>query len=115
MITFLQNFNPVVQALLGTHFTWGMTALGASVVFLGRELNRKFLDGTLGFAAGVMLAASYWSLLAPAIELSEERAIPAWILAVIGFLLGSAACAASGTGNCPPLSNPWLGSPAQLR
>lgn len=88
MVNVLQNFDPVVQALFGTLFTWGMTALGASVVFLGRGMNRKLLDGMLGFAAGVMLAASYWSLLAPAIELSQERAIPAWIPAVVGFLLG---------------------------
>lgn len=62
----------VVQALLGTLFTWGMTALGAALVFTTKKVNQKFLDSMLGFAGGVMIAASYWSLLAPAIEMSEE-------------------------------------------
>ena len=66
------ELNPVVQALLATLFTWCLTALGAAVVFAVKELSRKVMDGMLGFAAGVMIAASYWSLLAPAIEMSEE-------------------------------------------
>lgn len=65
-----------------------MTALGASAAFFGKSLNRKILDGMLGFAAGVMIAASYWSLLAPAIEMSTNSAVPAWIPAVVGFLIG---------------------------
>lgn len=85
---FLQGLNPIIQALLGTGFTWGMTALGAATVFLGRKLNRKVLDWLLGFAGGVMIAASYWSLLAPAIEMSYGRAVPAWLPALVGFLLG---------------------------
>ena len=85
---FISNFNPVVQALMGTGFTWGMTALGAMVVFLGRDLNRRVLDWMLGFAGGVMIAASYWSLLAPAIELAEDGPTPAWIPAAAGFILG---------------------------
>jgi ZIP family zinc transporter len=85
---FISNFNPIVQALIGTGFTWGMTALGAMVVFLGRNLSRRVLDWMLGFAGGVMIAASYWSLLAPAIELAEEGPAPAWIPAVTGFILG---------------------------
>lgn len=88
MITFLEQFSPLVQALFGTFFTWGMTALGAAGVFLSREISRKVLDGMLGFAAGVMIAASYWSLLAPAIEISESLGVPAWIPPAIGFLLG---------------------------
>jgi zinc transporter, ZIP family len=83
-----QNLHPVLQALLGTCFTWGMTALGAAVVFTRKNLSRKVLDTMLGFAGGVMIAASYWSLLAPAIEMSEGQALPKWFPAAAGFLLG---------------------------
>ncbi|MBN1862849.1 MAG: ZIP family metal transporter [Dehalococcoidales bacterium] len=88
MTAFLQNLHPVVQALLATCFTWGMTALGAAAVFTAREINRRTLDFLLGFAGGVMVAASYWSLLAPAIELSAGKSVPAWVPAVVGFLAG---------------------------
>ena len=82
--------NPVLQALIGTLFTWGVTALGASMVFFFKEINRKILDTMLGFAAGVMLAASYWSLLAPSIAMAEEIGkVPAWLPAAVGFLLGA--------------------------
>jgi ZIP family zinc transporter len=84
------NLSPIIQALIATCFTWFMTAAGAAMVFMAKGLNRKTLDAMLGFAAGVMIAASYWSLLAPAIEMSEGKAIPAWIPATIGFLLGAA-------------------------
>ncbi|MBN1876278.1 MAG: ZIP family metal transporter [Anaerolineae bacterium] len=87
MATF-QTLSPILQALLGTLFTWFLTALGASTVFLTREVSRKLLDTMLGFAAGVMIAASYWSLLAPAIEMAEEGPLPAWVPAAVGFLLG---------------------------
>jgi ZIP family zinc transporter len=73
---------------LATCFTWFVTALGASVVFFFKTIDRKVLDGMLGFAAGVMIAASFWSLLAPAIEMAEETNIPSWLPAVVGFLLG---------------------------
>ena len=79
---------PVLQALVATLFTWGMTALGAALVFGTKKVSRKLLDAMLGFAGGVMIAASYWSLLAPAIELSEGRALPVWVPPVIGFLAG---------------------------
>lgn len=83
------NLNPIVQALLGTLFTWGVTAIGAAMVFFFKSINRKILDSMLGFAAGVMIAASFWSLLAPAIDMAEESVtLPAWFPAVIGFLLG---------------------------
>jgi ZIP family zinc transporter len=82
------GLNPIVQALLAPLFTWGVTALGASLVFFFKTINRKVLDAMLGFAAGVMIAASFWSLLAPAIEMSEEMGIPSWLPAVVGFLLG---------------------------
>ncbi len=88
MITFLSQLNPAIQALLATLFTWFMTAAGAAAVFLAKEVNRKILDGMLGFAAGVMIAASYWSLLAPAIEMASGGRLPAWIPAAVGFIGG---------------------------
>jgi ZIP family zinc transporter len=90
MVSWFTDLHPVLQALVATGFTWFLTALGAAVVFTTRELSRKTLDGMLGFAAGVMIAASYWSLLAPAIEMSEGKSLPAWIPAVVGFLVGAA-------------------------
>jgi len=84
----LQDLHPVLQALLATCFTWGLTALGAAAVFAARDVSKRTLDAMLGFAAGVMIAASYWSLLAPAIEMAEGQAIPAWVPAAVGFLLG---------------------------
>ena len=79
---------PVTQALIATCFTWFLTALGAAMVFLFRDFNRKVLDGMLGFAAGVMIAASFWSLLSPAIEIAESNGTSGWIPAAIGFLSG---------------------------
>jgi zinc transporter, ZIP family len=88
MVEWMESLNPVMQALIGTLFTWGMTALGATVVFAQKELDRKFLDVMLGFAAGVMVAAAYWSLLAPALEIAEGGPLPVWMPAVLGFLAG---------------------------
>lgn len=88
MIDALTGLNPVVQALLATTFTWGLTALGASLVFLTREIKHKLLDSMLGFAAGVMIAASYWSLLAPSISLSEQLGFVRWLPSAVGFLAG---------------------------
>lgn len=88
MFDSFQAMSPVTQALMGTLFTWGMTALGAAVVFLRRNPSQKFLDVMLGFAAGVMIAASFWSLLAPALEMSVELGWPAWLPAAVGFLAG---------------------------
>ena len=90
MLDSLAQFSPVVQALLATLFTWAVTALGAAGVFLQKNLSRKLLDGMLGFAAGVMIAASYWSLLAPAIQMSEGSGTPGCLPAAVGFLLGGA-------------------------
>ena len=87
MVDFFQNFNPITQAFLATLFTWGMTALGASLVFATKTINQRLLDSMLGFAGGVMIAASYWSLLAPAIEMSDNNTIGTWFPAAIGFLL----------------------------
>jgi ZIP family zinc transporter len=88
MVAWFTGLNPVLQALIATLFTWFVTALGAAFVFFFKSINRKVLDGMLGFAAGVMIAASYWSLLAPAIEMAEEGSLPAWIPATTGFLIG---------------------------
>jgi len=84
------TINPVFAAFLATLFTWGVTALGAGLVFFFKEFNKKILDAMLGFAAGVMTAASFWSLLAPSIELSENLGYLPWVPPLIGFLLGGA-------------------------
>lgn len=88
MIDIFQGLHPVMQSLIMTLFTWGMTALGASLVFFTKTLNQRLLDSMLGFAGGVMIAASYWSLLSPAIEMSGNHVIAAWFPAAAGFLAG---------------------------
>ena len=82
------NLNPILQALIATTFTWGITLLGALVVCFFKEVNKKALNTILGFSAGVMIAASFWSLLLPSIELSEELGYIAWGLPALGFILG---------------------------
>ncbi|MDQ0484524.1 ZIP family metal transporter [Guptibacillus hwajinpoensis] len=82
------GLSPVMQAFIFTLFTWGATALGASFVFFTRTVNQKVFDGMLAFAGGVMIAASFWSLLSPGIEMAEQQGVPGYIPAVIGFLLG---------------------------
>jgi len=81
--------SPVMQALLATLFTWGMTAAGALPVFFTDRENRRLLDVLLGFTGGVMIAASYWSLLAPSIEMAADLDVPDWFPAAVGFLLGA--------------------------
>lgn len=71
MIDFFLALNPVIQAIVATLFTWGMTALGAALVFTTKSFNQKLLDGMLGFAGGVMIATSFWSFLSPALEMAE--------------------------------------------
>ena len=88
MIESFENFHPILQAFVATCFTWALTALGSAGVFLTKEINKKLLDGMLGFAAGVMIAASFWSLLSPAIEMAEGKTIPSWVPAAVGFILG---------------------------
>ena len=88
MIAFLQQFSPVTQALFATLFTYGVTAAGAGLVFMNREINQRLLDALLGFAAGVMIAASFWSLLAPGIEMAEQMGHIPWLTAAIGFMGG---------------------------
>lgn len=87
MIWFLA-LNPVLQGLLATLFTYSITAAGAGLVFFFKSVNSKILDLMMGFAAGVMIAASFWSLLAPAIELSAALSGNAWLTSVVGFMLG---------------------------
>jgi len=88
VLEWFKTLTPILQAFLATCFTWFVTALGAGLVFFFKGVKQELLDGMLGFAAGVMIAASYWSLLAPAIAMGEESSLPAWIPAAIGFLLG---------------------------
>lgn len=95
MIEWFRELGAVWQALIAGGFTWGVTLAGASLVFFARAIHRKLLDAMLGFAGGVMIAASFWSLLAPAISVAEKRAasdgglLPAWGVVAIGFLLGA--------------------------
>jgi len=84
----IQNYHPIFLALGAGLCTWAVTALGASAVFFTKEFDQKVLDAMLGFAAGVMIAASFWSLLAPAIALSQGGSLAPWIPAAAGFLLG---------------------------
>ncbi len=86
----LMDYNPVFLALCATLFTWLVTALGASMVFFFKTINKKILNSMLGFAAGVMIAASFWSLLKPSIEMAKESGIIPWMPALIGFLSGGA-------------------------
>ncbi len=88
MLEWLSQFGPVQQALLATIFTWAVTALGAALVFFFKTINKTVLNGMLGFAAGVMIAASFWSLLAPGIEMAEELGQIAFVTAAVGFLVG---------------------------
>ncbi|KAM8730209.1 zinc transporter ZIP11 isoform 3-T3 [Acanthopagrus schlegelii] len=91
--TMLEGYSPMTQALLGTLFTWGLTAAGAALVFVFSSRQKRILDGSLGFAAGVMLAASYWSLLAPAIDMAEDSGKYgsfAFVPVAVGFTLGAA-------------------------
>jgi ZIP family zinc transporter len=89
METALQN--PVFLALLASGFTWGMTALGGAMVFFFKSINQRVLNMMLGFASGVMIAASFWSLIAPAIEQAEKDGgpLPSWAVASVGFLAGA--------------------------
>jgi ZIP family zinc transporter len=88
MIDFLQQYSPVAQALMATLFTWGVTAAGAALVFFVKSVKPRLMDSMLGFAAGVMIAASFWSLLAPGIEMARQMGHIPWLTAVVGFMGG---------------------------
>lgn len=83
-----ESLHPAIQALIATTFTWGITALGALLVCFFKEMNKKVLDTVLGFSAGVMIAASFWSLLSPALDLSNELGYIEWLLPTLGFIFG---------------------------
>ena len=87
MLDYIAHIPPFIQALIAGLITWLLTALGAATVFLFKTVNHKILSVMQGFAAGIMIAASFWSLLQPAIESSSDSAMP-WLPAAIGFLLG---------------------------
>lgn len=89
MIDFLNQYHVLWQALFAGIFTWGMTGLGAATIFAFRKISQKILDVMLGFAAGVMIAASFWSLLAPSIQMAAAQGMIPWLPALIGFLLGA--------------------------
>ncbi len=89
MYKWFLDLSPELQALLATVFTWGMTAAGAGMIFFFKKVSRKVLDAMLGFAAGVMIAASFWSLLNPAIEMAEQSGQIAWLPPAVGFVLGA--------------------------
>lgn len=89
MIESIPNFHPILQALVAGIFTWALTAIGAAFIFATKKFSQKVFDSMLGFAGGVMIAASFWSLLAPAIEMSHNSGIAPWIPAASGFLLGT--------------------------
>lgn len=89
MLDWFSSLNPIVQALIATLFTWFLTACGATLVFFTKTINQKFLDSMLGFTAGVMIAASFWSLLNPAIQSLEDAGKNAWLPIAGGFLGGA--------------------------
>lgn len=89
IIEYFEQISPILAALYATLFTWGLTALGASFVLFFRTMNRTLLDGMLGFTGGVMIAASYWSLLAPAIEMSKGEGFMKIVPVSVGFILGA--------------------------
>jgi ZIP family zinc transporter len=89
ILDYFEGLNPILAALYATLFTWGLTGLGASVVFFFKTMKRSALDGMLGFTGGVMVAASYWSLLSPAIEMSPGEGFTKAMPAVIGFGTGA--------------------------
>ena len=90
MYDLFKDTNPVVLALYATLFTWGLTALGSSLVFFFKKINQTILNSMLGFASGVMIAASFWSLLNPAIEMARSMGLNPVIPAVVGFISGGA-------------------------
>lgn len=88
MIETILNLHPILQAGLATLFTWSITAIGASLVYFFKRINKNLMDGMLGFAGGVMIAASFFSLIAPAITMAESLELIPWLVVFIGFFLG---------------------------
>lgn len=88
MVDFFINLNHTTQALIATIFTWGVTMLGASLVFMFKKMNKNVMDAMLGFAAGIMISASFFSLISPAIEMSNNLNINSWVIVTLGFISG---------------------------
>ena len=88
MLDKILSLNPIMQAGLATLFTWGVTAVGASLVYFFKKINKNLMDGMLGFAAGVMIAASFFSLIAPAITMAENLNLIPWLITFLGFFSG---------------------------
>ena len=88
MINWFLNLNHVVQALIATLFTFGVTALGAMIVIFFKKINKNFMDAMLGLSGGVMIAASFWSLLSPAIEMATSLKMISWLIVSLGFVSG---------------------------
>lgn len=88
MIEYFSNLDHTTQAFLATLFTWSITAIGAAVVFFFKKIKKGVMDAMLGFAAGVMIAASFWSLLSPAIIMAEDLNMIPWLIAFLGFFSG---------------------------
>ena len=87
MIKYILNLNPIIQAFLATLFTYSITALGASIVYFFKNINKTFMDGMLGFSAGIMIAASFFSLIMPSLDMAKEINLPLYII-TIGFIFG---------------------------
>ena len=87
MINWYMNLNYPIQALIASLFTWGITSLGAAVVFLFKKVNKNTMDAMLGLSAGVMLAATFWSLLSPALEMAENLKLISWLIVSLGVYL----------------------------
>lgn len=88
MLDFFSELSPIIQALIATLFTWSITTLGASIVFFFKEVRKGIMDALLGFSAGVMISASFWSLLSPSIEMASNLKMTPWLVAFIGFMSG---------------------------
>lgn len=88
MLDKILSLNPILQAGLATLFTWGVTAIGASLVYFFKKINKNLMDGMLGFAAGVMIAASFFSLIAPAVTMAENLNLIPWLVTFLGFFSG---------------------------
>lgn len=88
MFEFFSNLSPVTQALIASLFTWGVTMLGAAIVFFFKTVKKSVMDALLGFSAGVMIAASFWSLLSPAIDMANSLDMTAWFVVFLGFFSG---------------------------
>ena len=87
-MNFFYNLNPIIQTIIAATFTWSITALGAALVFIFKKPNKAMMDAMLGFAAGVMIAATFWSLLNPALEMASKLKMNSCLIVTIGFLMG---------------------------